>query len=82
MARRFSTFILRSSLGGRGSLTRGRTAASLADQDERVEGLVLLASYPADMIIRNDLKVVSISGTADGLDDTGRHRGLQGETSA
>ena len=45
----------------------GTVAASLADDDERVEGLVLLASYPADPIIRNDLKVASISGTADGL---------------
>jgi hypothetical protein len=28
---------------------------------------VLFASYPADPIIRNDLKVLSISGTADGF---------------
>ena len=45
----------------------GTVAASLADNDDRVEGLVLFASYPADPIIRNDLKVVSISGAADGL---------------
>ncbi|HKN42495.1 MAG TPA: alpha/beta hydrolase, partial [Propionibacteriaceae bacterium] len=45
----------------------GTVAASLADDDERVEGLLLLASYPADPIIRSDLKVVSISGSADGL---------------
>jgi Alpha/beta hydrolase family len=45
----------------------GSVAASLADDDDMVEGLVLLASYPADPIIRNDLKLVSISGTADGL---------------
>jgi Alpha/beta hydrolase family len=45
----------------------GTVAASLADDDDRVEGLVLYASYPGDPIIRNDLKVVSISGTADGL---------------
>jgi len=45
----------------------GTVAASLADNDDRVGGLVLLASYPAEPIIRNDLKVVSISGTADGL---------------
>jgi len=45
----------------------GTVAASLADDDERVEGVLLLASYPADPIIRSDLKVASISGTADGL---------------
>lgn len=45
----------------------GTVAASLADNNDRVDGLVLFASYPADPIIRNDLKVVSISGTADGL---------------
>jgi alpha/beta hydrolase family protein len=45
----------------------GTVAASLADNDDRVDGLVLFASYPADPIIRNDLKVVSISGAADGL---------------
>lgn len=45
----------------------GSVAASLADNDDSVEGLVLFASYPADPIIRNDLKVVSISGTADGF---------------
>jgi Alpha/beta hydrolase family len=43
----------------------GSVAASLADNDDAVEGLILFASYPADPIIRNDLKVVSISGTAD-----------------
>jgi hypothetical protein len=45
----------------------GTTAASLADEDERVKGLVLFASYPADPLVRSDLKAVSISGTADGL---------------
>jgi len=45
----------------------GAVAAALADDDDQVEGLLLFASYPADPIIRNDLKVVSISGTADGL---------------
>lgn len=45
----------------------GAVAASLADDDDQVEGLVLYASYPADPIIRNDLKVASISGTADGF---------------
>jgi Alpha/beta hydrolase family len=43
----------------------GTVAASLADQYELIEGLVLFASYPADPIIRNDLKIVSISGSAD-----------------
>jgi hypothetical protein len=45
----------------------GTTAASLADEDERVNGLVLFASYPADTLVRTDLKVVSISGAADGF---------------
>ena len=45
----------------------GTVAASLADDDDRVGGLVLYASYPGEEIIRDDLKVVSISGTADGL---------------
>jgi pimeloyl-ACP methyl ester carboxylesterase len=45
----------------------GTVAASLADDDDRVEGLALFASYPANPIIRNDLKVVSISGSSDGL---------------
>ena len=45
----------------------GAVAASLADDDDQVEGLVLYASYPADPIVRSDLKVASISGTADGF---------------
>lgn len=49
----------------------GITAATLADEDERVNGLVLFASYPADNVVRTDLKAVSISGTADGLTTPG-----------
>jgi Alpha/beta hydrolase family len=45
----------------------GTTATMLADRDERVKGLVLFASYPADNVVRTDLAVVSISGTADGF---------------
>ena len=45
----------------------GSTAASLADQDERIKGLVLFASYPGDPLVRTDLKAVSIFGTADGF---------------
>ena len=45
----------------------GSTAASLADEDERVKGLVLFASYPGDPLVRDDLKALSISGTADGF---------------
>jgi pimeloyl-ACP methyl ester carboxylesterase len=45
----------------------GVTAASLADQDDRVQGLVLFASYPADTLVRTDLKALSISGAADGF---------------
>jgi pimeloyl-ACP methyl ester carboxylesterase len=56
----------------------GITAATLADRDERVKGLVLFASYPADNVVRSDLKAVSISGTADGFttpDDIEASRG-------
>jgi hypothetical protein len=56
----------------------GTTAATLADRDERVKGLVLFASYPADNVVRTDLKAVSISGTADGfttLDDIEASKG-------
>jgi predicted alpha/beta-hydrolase family hydrolase len=45
----------------------GTTATTLADRDERVKGLVLFASYPADNVVRTDLEAVSISGTADGF---------------
>jgi predicted alpha/beta-hydrolase family hydrolase len=45
----------------------GTTAAMLADRDERVKGLALFASYPAENVVRSDLQVVSISGTADGF---------------
>ena len=45
----------------------GSTAASLADKDERAKGLVLFASYPGEPLVRDDLKAVSISGTADGF---------------
>jgi hypothetical protein len=45
----------------------GVTAASLADDEEQVDGLVLYGSYPARRMVRTDLKVVSISGSADGL---------------
>jgi hypothetical protein len=45
----------------------GSTAASLVDQEERLKGLVLFASYPGDRLVRNDLEAVSISGTADGF---------------
>jgi predicted alpha/beta-hydrolase family hydrolase len=45
----------------------GTTAATLADRDERVKGLALFASYPADNVVRADLEVISISGTADGF---------------
>ena len=45
----------------------GVTAASFADSNEQVNGLVLYGSYPADRIERTDLKVLSISGSADGL---------------
>lgn len=45
----------------------GTIAASFAEDQRRVEGLLLLASYPAERIERRDLKVVSVSGDRDGL---------------
>ena len=45
----------------------GVTAASFADSNEQINGLVLFGSYPADRIVRTDLKVLSISGSTDGL---------------
>jgi uncharacterized membrane protein len=45
----------------------GTTAASAADRIERVDGLVLFASYPAGRMQRTDLKVVSVFGSDDGL---------------
>src|SRR4029450_6744426 len=53
-------------VAGRHSLG-GSTAALLADQDERVKGLVLFASYPGDPLVRDHLQVVSVSGTAHGF---------------
>ena len=45
----------------------GTVAASFAEGDRRVEGLLLLASYPAGKIERTDLRVTSVSGDRDGL---------------
>lgn len=45
----------------------GTVAASYADGDRRVEGLLLLASYPATRLERTDLRVTSVSGEADRL---------------
>ncbi len=45
----------------------GVTAASMADADEQINGLVLYAAYPASRLARSDLKVLSVSGSADGL---------------
>ena len=45
----------------------GVTAAGLADANEQVNALVLFASYPAKRMVRTDLKVLSIYGTADAL---------------
>lgn len=44
----------------------GTIAASFADDQRRVEGLLLLASYPASRVERGDLKVTSVSGDQDG----------------
>jgi hypothetical protein len=45
----------------------GVAASSFADKTPQVTGLVLYASYPTTRLSRSDLKVVSISGSADGL---------------
>jgi Alpha/beta hydrolase family len=45
----------------------GTVAASYADGDRRVEGLLLLASYPSAPVERTDLFVTSVSGDADRL---------------
>lgn len=48
----------------------GTAAASFADEHAEVEALILYASYPAEPLERTDLKVLSISGSADGLATT------------
>lgn len=45
----------------------GTVAASFAEDDRRVEGLLLLASYPAAAVERTDLRATSVSGDQDGL---------------
>ncbi len=45
----------------------GVNAASYADRDTRISGLLLYASYPAAALNRTDMKVMSISGDQDGL---------------
>ncbi|GAB2567971.1 hypothetical protein GCM10009593_01120 [Microlunatus antarcticus] len=45
----------------------GTVAASYAEDDRRVEGLLLLASYPSAKVERTDLRVTSVSGDQDGL---------------
>jgi dienelactone hydrolase len=42
-------------------------AATFADSHPKVKGLLLYAGYPAGKLKRTDLKVVSVSGSADGL---------------
>jgi hypothetical protein len=45
----------------------GVAAATYADEHSEVAGLVFFGSYPASTLTRTDLKVLSISGSADGL---------------
>ncbi|MGI3783897.1 MAG: alpha/beta hydrolase [Janthinobacterium lividum] len=45
----------------------GTVAASFAEDDRRVEGLLLLASYPSAPVERTDLRTTSVSGDQDGL---------------
>jgi hypothetical protein len=43
----------------------GTVAASFAEDDRRIEGLLLLASYPSGRIERTDLRTTSVSGDRD-----------------
>ncbi|HEY0239846.1 MAG TPA: alpha/beta hydrolase [Friedmanniella sp.] len=43
----------------------GTVAASYAEDDRRVEGLLLLASYPSAAVERTDLRATSVSGDQD-----------------
>jgi pimeloyl-ACP methyl ester carboxylesterase len=45
----------------------GTAAASFADAHPQINGLILYASYPARKLDRTDLKVLSVSGSADSL---------------
>ena len=45
----------------------GTVAASFAEDDRRVEGLLLLASYPSARLGRTDLRTTSVSGDQDRL---------------
>ncbi len=45
----------------------GTVAASFAAEDRRIEGLLLLASYPSGRLERDDLRVTSVSGELDRL---------------
>jgi hypothetical protein len=45
----------------------GATAASFADKHLPIKALVLYASGPVSRVTRTDLKVLSVSGSADGL---------------
>lgn len=45
----------------------GVAASRFADSHPRVEGLLLFASYPSGALKRTELKVLSVSGTADRL---------------
>jgi hypothetical protein len=45
----------------------GTVAASFAEDDRRVEGLLLLAAYPSAAVERTDLRATSVSGDLDRL---------------
>ena len=62
-------------LGRRRALARrGDGGVVRRHRTRRSSGLVLFASYPATGSTRTDLKVASVSGSADGLSHPGRHR--------
>ena len=60
----------------------GVTAAGVADGNERVNGLVLFGSYPANRIIRTDLKVTTVFGSADALTSPADIEGSRGSLPA
>ena len=65
------------SAGTRSAASRPRRSPT---RTSRVTGLVLYASYPASRIDRTDLKVFSVSGTADGLTTPAEIEASQGRT--
>jgi len=60
----------------------GVAAASFADAHPQINALILYASYPEKKLIRTDLKVLSVSGSADGLVTSGEIEATKGDLPA